>query len=286
MSVVSVQEQQHLCGTTRTNDGKGDKAKRVFIVRCSGPTSPVVVENADGLPAMYDKLPGDDGRVVTSKSVTCLGKTDQWKVDVEYEAVESENKDPEVAPWDMPDEVTWDFSESSESFFRDTDDKPVVNSAGEPFEDFLEKDAGELSVTVVRNSLRYSPSNALEYRNMVNQGSFSIGGQKISDGQAKMSVGGTARTAYYKGQLYYVVTYKMKLRESWDVKVEDRGFNEKNIAKPGELKAIVKGTPPVQVDKPWPLDGSGAKKPNSTDAPEQLTFKPYKKKSFSTFRFR
>jgi hypothetical protein len=284
---VAITDVKHLPQSEESQRSKdGTKScKLSWLVYTDGASSTVEAETAAGIPALGSVHPSDTSRVAKSVSAKFHSeKANVILVTVDYGEVENEGEQEDTAPWDEPDEVSWEDSEGNEPFFRDVDDKPVVNSAGEPFEDFLERDSGELSVTINRNSLDYSASQSVGYRNVINSAPFTLDGASIGKGEAKMS-GISAKTAYYEGTKYYQITYKLKLRETWKVKIEDRGYNEKDTTNTGKVKPILKGTPPVPVDKPWPLDGAGAKKANSTDKPSQLEFKPYKEKSFSVFNF-
>jgi hypothetical protein len=107
----------------------------------------------------------------------------------------------------------------------------------------------------------------------------------ISTGQAKLKAYTAGPVQTENGVAYREVQFVMEFRASWDHTIDDRGFNEKDPAASGKLKEVVKGTPPVKPDKPWPLDGSGAAKAAATDAPAILTFRPYARLSFAGFNF-
>jgi len=274
------------------------KAKRTFIVRYtpgSPPASLAEVETADNgtyaIPAVNSTLPGDTSRIVTNVSAK---PKDQSKllfdVEVEYSTSE-EGLSVFDNPLSDPVEYDWDFSSSSQTYFKDETTptaKYTLTSAGEPFENLLERDVGEITVTITKNIAPedWAPltaSSFLNPANAINNASMTIDGAAIAAGQARMTGIKCPSTKTRAGVSYRTLTLTIKLRSSWDHVVEDRGFNELDPDNSGKVRQIVKGTPPTKVDKPWPLDGSGAAKANSTDAPATLTFKPYPAKDFSVW---
>jgi hypothetical protein len=135
------------------------------------------------------------------------------------------------------------------------------------------------------------------YKNTVNDGAVVIDGVTYAAGTCKLSpitatkqtekinVNGTQVTV-----VYYRRTMTIKARhEGWDHLVQDVGVNEKTTVTSTngpvvQIKPILNSIG-VQVKKPWPLDGNGKAKPNVTDTPETLTFKPYTRMSWSGLTF-
>lgn len=293
MAWIKVGEQSHLSQSEAGADES--TAVRVFVCVSDSPTDSVAAETADdgttAIPETAAVHPADPTRRVKSVQVQADEEAPRtvFTVRVNYSSKVEEQK-KEEDPTDRPDEITWDFEDKAQPYFKDETTptpKNVVNSAGEPFEEFLERDAGSLTATVRRNVAPgyYDPATAIAYKDVVNQGGFRLDGKQIADGQAKLKAYTAGATKTENGFTYREVQWVLQFRESWDDKIEDRGFNEKDPDNPGHVKAIVTNIPPTKPDKPWPLDGSGAAKLFSDDAPEVLTFKPYKKKSFAKFKF-
>ncbi len=205
----------------------------------------------------------------------------------------SSKYDPETLPedpLDKPLEVDWDFTDAREKYFYDRSDtpKPVLTSAGETFEELLERDTGSLVATITRNidGNAYDPAVAIDYKDAVNSTAFKLEGKQIAVGQAKLKAY-TASAKKTENQITYrVARWVIEFRKSWDDVIEDRGLREKKtVAGKVILAPIMHLQPPVPVEKPWPLDGAGVKKTNASDTPSTLTFKPYFRKSFTRFKF-
>jgi hypothetical protein len=248
-------------------------------------------ENAEGI------LPGDESATLPRRVKQAQGmiKDDEsprteWWVQIDY----SDQVTIDQNPLDQPDEITWDFSESEQAYFLDNSSpqKHVVNSAGEPFQDFLKRETGQIHATVKRNVASYDPPTAVANLQVVNSDSFTIDGATVAINQAKLSsiAAGGFQVANVNGfQIRYrQQTFTLKFRQSWDDVVGDYGFNEVQVdgggTPTGKLQPIATGVG-TKVDKPWPLNGAGARMPNSTDTPASLTFKPYEKVAFASFGF-
>ncbi|HEV7299205.1 MAG TPA: hypothetical protein VGN72_07560 [Tepidisphaeraceae bacterium] len=289
MAWIQVSEQGHLSESEQTNDEK--TAKRVFVAISDTPTTTVAAETATvgaaSIPARGAGHPHDATRKVTSISASTEkdGKRKVFTVEVGYsDKINVVTVEPN--PLNRTADVTWDFDDSTEPYFIDKSStpKPVVNSAKERFEQFLERETGSLTATITKNiptsgAGSYSVVAALDLKDTVNAGSITVDGVPVPAGKAKLkswTVGGV-QTETVNG---VAVTYRQskvlyQFRSSWDHVVEDRGFNEKD-GTTGKLKTIVKGDKdPTPVETAWPLDGAGAKKTNISDTPAELTFKPY-----------
>lgn len=201
-------------------------------------------------------------------------------------------------PLDRAAEISYGNSgEATEPYFLDCskpDPKPTVNSAGDTFESFLERDAGgEFVLTITVNEATFSPPLMESFKNTLNQDAIYIDGITYAPGTLKLSCptaqriiettegeGGTKETF-----TYYKVTYTVKARHSWDDVVSDVGMNEfipdpNDAKKPGKVRPIVDSAQ-LPIKKPWPLDGAGKRKTNPQDRPADLTFKPYKTADWS-----
>lgn len=301
MALLSITENTKRGGGSSSRSIGIRKAKRTFIVTYDAQPSlaevetAAIIDNTDpenpvvsaAIPALYEELAGDTTRIVTDVSVNPhddSGLVFDVKVTYETEELGEFGENPLTVPVDYD----WDFSASSQTYFKDTTAptaKYTVTSAGEPFENLLEREVGEIVVTITDNITpsAWNPATAAQYMadpaTAINSAAMTIDGINIGIGQARFAGVKCSGIKTSNNVQYRTRSITLKLRASWDHKVDDRGFNEL-VA--GKLREIVKDSPP-KVDKPWPLDGAGAKKALATDAPAELTFLPYPKRDFSTW---
>jgi hypothetical protein len=290
MAWISVKEQGHLARSESSATER--KATRVFVAVSDAPTTTVDAETAsDGtttIPPYDDPHPDDPGRKVKSVSARPDENANRtvFAVEVEYGSKTDATTAQDENPLARPARVAWDFEDKTEKYFTDRGDPPatVTTSAGERFEELLERDTGSLTATVTKNigPGDYDPAAALLFKDVVNEDAFTLDGRTIEVGVCKMKSYTAGEVQTENGYDFRVARFILQFRASWDDVIEDRGFHESDGA--GKLKEISKGTPPTKVDKPWPLDGSGAAKPNATDEPFALTFFPYYTGTFATFQ--
>jgi hypothetical protein len=291
MSVVSVKP-LHERQRSQYRDSKFAYSL-VWLVVCSEITDgSATALHADGIPVAGDVFIDVAGNVaaLTSIDVDLHGNGDrQFEVLCEFDTTVGGDNDDN--PLDQPWGYNYTYQESTENYFIDRSDpngdtgtanKPVVNSAGDAFQQFMTRENGMLVITLTRNVSSYSPANLDQYKHTVNMAPVTIDGTSYATGTLKLSpITATKNTVTLKNLTtvtYYAETLTFKARhEGWNQTVLDVGFHTLVGTKSNNTQSIqpivdANGTP---VTTPWPLDGTGHAKPNSTDTPANLTFSPY-----------
>ncbi|MCG3181191.1 MAG: hypothetical protein BIFFINMI_03566 [Phycisphaerae bacterium] len=251
------------------------RASTYWLVISNTPLNAYTASEATGVPDYYDEHPSTSSMLCKAKRTRSLGA----EADRYYWEVQCDYSDQIQLPLYMPAVIEWDFSTESEDYFFDADGDPVVNSAGTPFDAQPQRDKGVITATCTKNvATSFDLSYALSFGNAVNSDSFTLDGVSISAGQAKiaLSIGGVQTS---NGEDFRTVKINFKFKPDWDDHFADVGYYQLNGS--GKAIPITTGTPPKQVEKPYPLNGSGAKKTNPTDTPAELTFKPYNAVPFS-----
>ncbi|MEM8738258.1 MAG: hypothetical protein AAGG38_07245 [Planctomycetota bacterium] len=109
------------------------------------------------------------------------------RIDYSDEVNRGGQADTFTPPLSRPWEVRWGGAESSEPYFVDAEDKPVVNSAGERFAAMLERETSELAITITRNEADGVPGDDESYSNTVNTNDVLIGDTVFVAGTLKLS---------------------------------------------------------------------------------------------------
>ncbi len=227
-----------------------------------------------------------------------------FQMRVEY----SDDETTPANPLDTAPDIQWDIGEDGQvPYFLDFDPavtggKPCVNKAGERFADFLQRYSGTVTATFSVNipltgsytgtgpaRPSWDPATVITYCTptpAVNSDAFTFDGKSIAIGTARAKGCSCGSVQIQNGVKYRVKKWSLAFKSSWNDVVDNRGFNETaTVAGKTVLKEIIKGTPPVKPESPWPLKADGTAYPNVTDVPPQITFKPYPQKVFSSLGF-
>src|SRR6267142_1375196 len=220
--VVSVHE-MHQRRRSSHRDGKVSHT-RAFVVTTSDITdgTAVAIDATDGITSIpgpgyfYGGVPfsGKDAQPLQDSG-------NHFEVTVEY-SDDASGTQSDIHPLDRPPEVSWSNTEGTEPYFIDESApaKPVVNSAGDAFEQFLEREtAGQIVITVTRNEDFHDAALADEYSHTVNTDAITIDGTifppgtlKLSPIQASKHVEKVRLSGVEEFVTYYRKTYTFKAR--------------------------------------------------------------------------
>jgi hypothetical protein len=276
----------------------------LWLVTCDQPTDgPATAIVANGVPQYGTAFVNVDGSVayLTGIDVDVRGNSDRhFEVMVEFTY---DPTAPDDNPLNQPWGFSWSYQETTEPYFIDQSTNgppvngvntgaPVVNSAGEAFEQFMQREKGLLTITMTRNEASHDAAADDAYSNTVNLNDVTLDGATLLAGKVKLSP--IAAVKSYKKLrsgttlTYYAKTYVFKARhEGWLDAPLDVGFNEltgNKTLNTQSLRPIVDSNG-MPIKKPWPLDGTGKKKPNATDSPNALSFQPYTKMDWTALNF-
>jgi hypothetical protein len=282
-------------------DGKVSHT-RTWLVTCDAigdGTAAALTASASGvtIPRYGDRLfPANAFILATSIDAEPVANSSvHFEVSVEYTTVDIGSR--LVTPLDRPPEITWNASESTEPYFMDCSaptPKYVANTAGDPFDQFLERESGSLVIQITLNEATHDAALADTFSNTVNAEAITIDATTFAPGTLKLSpitatkVFETIESAGYETRyVYYRRSYNLKARrDGWKDRPLDVGQNElvsdpAQPTKPPKLMPILAATS-TRVSRPYPLDGNGRKRATPTEAPAVLEFLPYTVKSWAT----
>lgn len=273
----------------------------LWLVTCDAATDgPATAIVASGVPQPGSAFVNVDGSVayLSGIDVDVRGPSDRhFEVMVEFTTLGP--NDPDDNPLNQPWGFAFSYQDTTENYFIDQSTNgpggvgvPVVNAAGEAFEQFYQRESGILTITMTRNEATHDAAADDQYSNTVNEGDVTLDGATLLAGKVKLSPIGAVKS-YKKMRnnttlTYYAKTYSFKARhEGWHDAPLNVGYNEltgqKTLNTQG-LKAIVDSNG-MPIKKPWPLDVNGQKKPNATDTPDALDFQPYLTMDWSPLNF-
>lgn len=210
----------------------------------------------------------------------------------------------------LPD-VTWGFTDGTENYFTDNSNPPkkVVNSALQKFSNDLQREKGDMLITVVQNEATHDPVAADDYSHAVNTDDITIDGVTFPATVLKLSpITATKQsetitdpvTTLTRTVIYYRRTYVFKVRNPerwgenpWRDHVLDTGNEQLVQTTDPATNQVIKVARPIYdakngtvVDQNWPLDGSGNALPSQDSVPALLEFQPYVELPFAPLLIR
>jgi hypothetical protein len=277
----------------------------MWKVICDNPAdgTPTAI-GADGIPqtgAVFVDVYGNTATLTAQDCQPSSGADRVFEVQIEFTQDAPGALDDN--PLNQPPTFRFDYAEKTEPYFQDMSTNgpggtpvPVVNSAGDAFDQYQQREAGELTVIMGRNEATHDAVADDAYSHTVNIGIVTLDGNEFADGTLKLSPIAAVKSSktLKSGAVinYYAKTYTFKARKpqqgpsgqvsGWLDALLDVGYSYSV----GDKTKGTQTTRPVMIDgmpakKPWPLDGSGNMKPNASDLPATLTFEPYATKDWS-----
>lgn len=206
-----------------------------------------------------------------------------WSVMAQYEPFDPDRINPDD-PTAVPILIRWGSATVERSIEIDLDNKPVVNSAGEPFMDPLAREIKLETLSVRRYEASYDPLVAGLYRGAVNDAAWTVRGRTFA-ARTVRCLEITADEQYHNDfGIFYVVDYEFLVDPAgWRAGILDRGLRMKVGA---NIVPIYRGGIPITV--PCLLNGSGVPLPEPLPVgtpPVNLTFKVYPERDFTAFNF-
>lgn len=297
MAVVDVKE-RHERRRSSLRDGKKQHT-RVFLVTCDDPQ--------DGTAAALDdhRVPGagDDFRGVpfSGKDAEPAQNSDRhFEVTVEFAG--KDTGETERHPLERPPELSYGADSYTEPFFIDYSDPPkrVVNSALDPFDQYLEREVGDPVINCVLNEADHDPVGAQAFANTVNKAEVTIAGKSFAAYTLRLLPITATRVVETFGRqtiVYWKRSFVLKARaDGHRYKVCDVGLNELLPDPRGEdrpkRKLPICDAAGLLVKQAVPLDGQGKRKalPSSTDPTTaetgmvELEFIGYREKDWSSLK--
>lgn len=267
-----------LISTSYNRDRGAITAEKIYQVKLPGTdhTARDAESATDGTNAIDDIgdpfVDGDNAKCIGRRAQKTTKDQHIYDVTVSFSSKSEDQDQTEEDP--LARDTDYDYSDSAitEPYFRDTDDNPVVNSAGEEFADLPQRERSIGRIRVTRNVSSFSDSTAQGFRDRVNSSSVTVNGTTYAAKTLRIAGWSASGPSVENGVTFWTETIDVaKNEDGWEDKFEDRGLNELDS---GELKPILDSEDnPVVL--PYPLNGSGSAASSPTATPSQITRKPY-----------
>jgi hypothetical protein len=221
----------------------------------------------------------DAGAFVNEISVSEVGEDGcSWLATVQYGPYNAIETQPQV-PTDAQPEMNWSWAQFRKVVKRDKDDKPVLNTAFDPFDPPLEIDDPRPILQIVRNEATFNPDLVYAYRNAINDAPW-FGGDPLC-----WKVTSIIPQRLFNADIgyYYRMTYEWQFDpDTWVFKVPNVGMRALNLSLTKQSKMLDSDGHPI--DEPRPLKPDGTPK-GIGQAADNLEFHIYPELSFDVFNF-
>lgn len=125
----------------------------------------------------------------------------------------------------VPPRIKWDFGSTSEPIDRDINGNPIVNSAGDPFQQSPTREFTTLFLVYTRNEPFFNVQTALLYRNKTNSTDMYIAGAGTVTAGQMICRDISPASDYTADATFVPVTYKFELREDgFKTRILDQGL--------------------------------------------------------------
>lgn len=283
MATLTWQEVHPLEGQYELDWQAGGSAsfRRTWIVRSDVPVTEQAVLNDTGAPQIGQAHPRYEGAYCTRVHAAPQGPL-VWQVEAEYQTPgRTGQQNPN--PLNRPARIRWSTVVMRMPVFYDRDGKPILNTAGEPFDPPLEVDR-KLPVVEVRKNLASVPSWILDYREAINSTAWTIDGVIILAKCAMMESVEVSEVQVENDISYREVAYRAVVAPTalgWQPRLLNAGYSELVGSGNNQKLApiVINGTTPSH---PVPLDANGRRIPKPTPTNViWLTFNVYPELDFN-----
>jgi len=275
-----------LSGGAGSRNGERSYREEYLLVSDAALTE-AEARTASGVPEPGDVKDGDDWAAVSDVIAEPMsqGDTKHWRIIVQY-TTDKRFTQPETPTLRTP-ELRISTVTGTESFFYDTTGRPVVNSAGEAFDEQPVRDASNVSIQFTRyeTDTDFKSRAAYLFVQTVNNEAVTLwGGLTIAAKAGKLSAVDAERIE--DNGIFWRVTYTIDIRDvsgnapGWDLVLLDYGYSylDTNLSNTKLLPILNEAGEPVS--KPFPMNGVGGYVLDN-DPAELDPWKPYKEVSWS-----
>ena len=232
---------------------KRDHTRRFIAVTNAGEGS-YAVASAAGVPAIGSAHPEDAVALCVDVDAKVVGsEPNVWNISCKYTNDLPEEDIDDDDPTSQRPVSDWSFEEMSRYASEDRDGNPILNSAGDRYEDPIEIVDSFPTLSIKVNKLSFSAADAYAYNNSVNSDTY----RGAAPGTLRVRI--TASEQWNGDSAYWACNYVFRYNPNgWQPKILEAGLYQKVLS--SRIPCYVKGVTPHDseaVTHPVPLDADG-----------------------------
>ena len=232
---------------------KRDHTRR-FVATTTASEGSYAVSVASGVPTLGSAHPEDAVSLCVDVDAKPIGgEPNAWIIVCKYTNDLPDDTIDDDDPISVRAKSAWGADEFSRFVSQDRDGNPILNTAGDRYEDPIEVVDSFPTLSIVKNSLSFSASNAFAYNNSTNSDTF----KGAAPGTMRVRI--TAAEEWKGDSAYWVVNYLFRYNPNgWQPTVLEAGLYQKVLS--SRVPCFIKGAQPHDsepVTHPVPLDATG-----------------------------
>ena len=228
---------------------------RSFVAQTDNSEGSYAVSLATGVPRLGDAHPEDPASLCVSVDAKPKnGEPEVWSVSCKYTNDLPDDTIDDDDPTSIRKKSSWSFEEHIRAVGQDRDDNPIINTAGDRYDEPLEVVDSLPTLTITKNKNSFNAQTAFDYNNSVNSDTF----RGAEPGTLRVRI--TATEEWKGDSAYWATTYVFKYNPNgWQPTILESGMYQKVLS--SRVPCYIKGETPHDsepVTHPVPLDADGA----------------------------
>lgn len=249
---------------------KRDHVRR-FVATTTASEGSYAVSIAAGVPSLGAAHPEDAAALCTDiDAKQTSGTSNVWMITCKYTNDLPDDTFDDDDPLSVRSKSAWSADDYSRFVDQDRDGNPILNSAGDKYDEPIEMIDSLPVLTIVKNRLSFSASQAYAYNNATNSDTF----KGADPGTLRVKI--TASEEWKSDSAYWAVNYTFRYNPNgWQPQILEAGLYQK--VNNSRVPCFIKGEATHDsepVTEAVPLDAAGAQIDPTTlsDTPSPVVY--------------
>ena len=242
---------------------------RQFVAESSASERSCAVAQASGVPSLGDAHPEDGVALCVDIDVKPNGAPNAWAISCKYTNDLPDDTIDDEDPLAIRAKSSWSFEDISRFVGQDRDGNPILNAAGDRYEEPIEVVDSFPTLTVTKNRSSFSAATAFAYNNSVNSDTY----RGAEPGTLRVRI--TANEEWKNDSPYWPTNYVFRYNpHGWQPTILEAGLYQKVLSSrvPCFIKGETHDSEPVEHPVPLDIDGLQIDPTTLTNTPSPVIY--------------